>query len=299
MAYETNTAASMADLLAALETFLQANGWTKTGNVLHKGDCYTTMTAEGSRLVLRGGTGETAGGLTGAGPQPVYCGSPTTGVALSLPVTYHFHTHGDEAFAFINWGTHYWAHLGFGCSPVAGLPGTGGWYFGSTAGTPKATLAWAGADYYHGGMVIAGTYNATGPFWAPGNTDHSNSYLHHGLDGGGWSAATGGSVAAAGASAQCLGIAGPLLVRSPSAWNGQAVLIPIQPLVSRASSKVSIIGQLQHVRYLSVSSYAPGDLITLGADQWRVYPFFRKGSVLTPTTLDSGFLGLAVRYDGP
>lgn len=299
MAYETGSAATMADLRAALSAFLTANGWTLSGAVFHKGGCYVSVSAEAARLVARGGTGESSGSLSGPGPQPVYCGSPLTGVAMAFPLTYHFHTHGDEAWAFINWSDHYWGYLGFGCSPVAGLPGSGSWYTASTAGTPLATLQWGGADYYHGGLVLAGTYNATGPFWAPGNTGHANSYVHHGLDSGSWSAATGTSLAGPGPGAQCLGTAGPLLVRSPNAWNGEAVLIPMQPYIARPSSKVSIIAELQSARFVNMANLPPQEVLTLGPDRWRVYPFFRKGTAAAPTPTDSGPLGLAVRYDGP
>lgn len=304
MAYETGSAADFTELHDALEAFLQANGWTLTGGVLHKGDAYATLSVDipNARLALTGGTGESGGSLTGAGPSPAYIASVTTAAPMAFPVTYHFHTHGDEAFAAVNWSTHFWTTFGFGASPMAGLPGTGGWYFGSYGGSKSARLYYdAVGNFYAGQMNSLSGFNATGPFWGPQTTQAAGHYVHHGLDGGGWSAITGGTPSVPGACASAHLVAGPLLTRSPSAWNGQAILVPAQLLVVRPSSKTSLVAEFAHMRYVSMANQAPGDIITLGTDQWQVVPFYRKGTAAAPasTGVDSGYLGVALRYDGP
>lgn len=306
MAYETGSVATIGDLEAALKAFLVANGWTLTGSVHHKGDCYVVIgsqTSPAARLTLRGYTGlDGEDSPTGQGPAVVYLGAPTSTTPLTFPLDYHFHAHGDEVYVLINWDDHYWAHLAFGASPVPGLPGTGGWYSGAHAGTLGTRLYYADSSYYYSGVFTpVNGLNSTGLFYGSAATAPSPHYVHHGLDGGGWSATSGGSHATPGAAASAHGIAGPLLLRTPSTWNQQAILLPIQPYIGRASNKVSIVAELAHARYVSLANYSPGDLITLGTDVWKVYPFWRKGSEARPDTsgTDSGFLGLAVRYDGP
>lgn len=305
MAYETGTAADYAALALAFRNFLTANGWTLTGSVLHKGNAYGAMGADvaNSRWTIQAGTGQSAGALTGAGPVAAYIASPINPAPVTFPVTYHFHTHGDEAYGVLNWGEVNFTSFGFGCSPVAGLPGTGVWYFGSYYGQKWERVWYAGVDMFYAALINPSSgQQATGPFWTGAGQNGVGHYVHHGLDGGtGWSATTGGGGNLPGAAASAHGVAGPLLARSPSAWNGQTILLPIQPLVSRPSNKVSIVAELRHLRYVSMANYAPGDIITLGPDRWQVFPFWRRGTTMAPGNagLDTGFLGVAFRYDGP
>lgn len=305
MAYETGTAASHAALATAFSTFLVANGWTLTGSVLHKGAIYATLAADtpNLRLILRAGTGESAGVLTGSGPGDVYVGTPITPDAFVFPVTYHFHAHGDEAYGVVNWSTDFCASFGLGCSPAAGVPGTGNWYFGTYAGTKGDLVSYNTAQFFYEADVTSGTRNTPGPFWGrAGTVARCNSFVHHALDGGAWSGAGGAAgFGTAGASAQATHVAGALLIRTPNAWNAQSTLIPCQVQVGRASAKISLVAELAHMRYVAMQNHAPGEIITLGTDQWQVFPFYKKGAAWAPgaTGRDSGFLGIALRYDGP
>jgi len=56
---------------------------------------------------------------------------------------------------------------------------------------------------------------------------------------------------------------------------------------------------MAHIRYVVIANLQPEDIITLGSDRWRVYPFFRKGAAFAPAGQDTGYLGMAIRYDGP
>lgn len=304
MAYETGTASGFSDLADTFKGFLTGNGWTLTGGVLHKGDAYAAVGGSdvNGRLAIRGGTGESSGALTGAGPADVYVGTPITPDAPSFPATYHFHAHGDEAYGVVQFGEDLFAHWGFGCAPAAGVPGTGGFYFGNYAGSKGDLLNYNDVGFFHEGDCFSLTRNTPGPFWGRAtDVNRCNSWVHHGLDGGGWSGANGGfTFGTASANALAVPIAGPLLVRTPSAWNGQSVLIPCQVQVGRPSSKISLVAELAHMRYVSMQNHAPGEVITLGPDSWQVFPFYKKGAAWAPglTGRDSGFLGLAFRYDG-
>jgi len=59
---------------------------------------------------------------------------------------------------------------------------------------------------------------------------------------------------------------------------------------------------LQNARTLRVDNYDPGQIITLGDDQWRIYPFYRKNADQRDGTTSSGgdhsgTMGWAIRYD--
>ena len=89
---------------------------------------------------------------------------------------------------------------------------------------------------------------------------------------------------------------------SPSAWNGESVLVPIQVITSRPSNLWSLVGELTHARYVRLDNLEPGQLITLGPDRWKVYPFYRKDATARDggDGIDhTGTLGWAIRYDGP
>lgn len=305
MAYETGTVTTIGELETAFKAFLVANGWTLTGAVHHKGNAYVGIGSQTSpypRLTLSAGTGQSAGSLTGAGPAVVYLGSLLTVAPLTSPITYYFHTHGDEAYAIIGWAGGHYTHMGFGAAPVAGLPGTGAFYFASYSNPgPKARLNYNGAQFFYAGMRYD-LANAAGPYWGEATGGAAAAYVHHGLDGGGWSTATGTGINVLGTCATTHFIAGPLLLRAANAWNGQATLIPVQPAIARGSSKSSIIAELAHMRYVNIANYSPGDLITLGPDTWQVFPWQKKGATTAPGTgsgLDTGYMGVAFRYDGP
>lgn len=318
MAHVSGTANTLTDLLTALQNACTANGWTLSGNVLSKGGIYLRATivdgaplASGTNyLSILAGTGiDGSNNLTGAGPAPCYVGPVGTTPVLSAPINYdvHIHTAPDEVYLVASYAVEYYAWLAFGKSPVPGLPGTGIWYGATLSNQPRLnancniTIDPTGIAQF-GGAIDRPTSAAL--FWGEPQVvvNLRNAFIHHGWDAG-WSGT--GYVSpntAANAPANAAGQLQPRMSRQPNAWNGEAVLMPIQPSVSRGSGWRSIAGSLAHARYLRIDNYVPGDIITLGTDRWRVYPWFRKlaaardgGSYVT----HSGTLGWAVRYDGP
>ena len=92
----------------------------------------------------------------------------------------------------------------------------------------------------------------------------------------------------------------PLIQRTPNTWNGEATLLPVQAYLARPSSKVSLIAELGHMRYVRIDNYNAGDIITLGADRWKVFPWWQRNAASRDgADFSSGTLGFAVRYDGP
>lgn len=327
MAYVTGTANSLTDLLTALQAACTGNGWTLSGNVLHKGTCYaevklgstaTKPTHADGALIVRGGNGiDGANALTDPSP-----GAPRLGpvnmdlfVDWSWPVTYHVHvlTEPDEVYLLVNYELEYWQNLCFGQSPAPGNVGSGNW-----------CSATQGTDYFQGTVVPPVRITPDGGtavylslaclpfFW--GHNDHTiygsglNSQIHGCISATGttiWTSATyyldlpstraDGEVSAA---AACR----PLLAYTPNAWNLETDLLPVQILQARPSAKVSLIGELQHSRFCRNDYLDDGAVQTLGGDRWKVYPAYRKDAANRnggDGVTHSGTMAIAVRYDGP
>ncbi|MGS1014121.1 hypothetical protein ACVCL0_08990 [Rhodanobacter sp. UC4450_H17] len=318
MAHVSGTANTVTDLLAALRGACTANGWTLSGNVLSKSGVYVdAKIVDGAPLAggtnflsILGGTGiDGSNNLTGAGPAACYVGPVGSTPLLTSPINYdiHIHTSPDEVYMVASYSVEYYAWLAFGKSPAPGVPGTGVWYGATSSNQPRLNgncniwIEPTGVTQL-GGAVDRPTSAAL--FWGQAATAVAlyNSFIHHGWDAG-WSGTNDNSVnSSAGSRANASGQLQPRMGRQPNTWNGESVLMPIQPSVARGSGWRSIAGSLAHARYIRIDNYAPGDIITLGTDRWRIYPWFRKfagardgGNNVT----HSGTLGWAVRYDGP
>lgn len=80
-----------------------------------------------------------------------------------------------------------------------------------------------------------------------------------------------------------------------SAITGRAVLFPCWMAGARGSSYFSPLGYPPGMRWVKLDYLSPGDILTLGTDQWRVFPVIRKnGGPGQPT---SGTYGYAYRVD--
>jgi hypothetical protein len=92
-----------------------------------------------------------------------------------------------------------------------------------------------------------------------------------------------------------------LLFRSPNNWNNQTHLVPIHLQFSMASSLFGYIGHVEHLRFVRIDNYEISDIITLGPDRWKVFPWIAKSTVDRNGSANpnSGTVGFAVRYDGP
>ncbi len=93
------------------------------------------------------------------------------------------------------------------------------------------------------------------------------------------------------------------LFRSPNTWNSQALLVPMHLKIRAASTLDMYLGYIEHVRLVRIDNYDLGDIITLGSDQWKVFPCLEKNSATrngdglsAPTNQQSGTLGYAIRY---
>ncbi len=303
MAFASGTVNSYSELLSALRSACTANGWTLSGNVLSKGACYTSTGSSTTSLQVTGGTGASAGVLTGAGPRTAMARAPQSGLPIAFPATYFIHVLAspDEVYCILNWSTTCFAFVAFGCSPVPGLPGTGGWYTGTLVGDATVSNIVIGAGT--GNNIQYNGFGCPAPFWASqsattGADSGANSYVHHGLDAATWSAVTG--TGPGGTTVIAAHSVLPMLSVSPNTWNGEASLLPIIATIARGSTKSSIVLQLKHARYLRNDNLSDGQVITLGPDKWKSYPFYRRSTANRNggDNATTGTFGWAIRYDG-
>lgn len=324
MAYYTGSAASLSALYTALTTQLLANGFSSSGNVYYKSGLYISLVQTSNRIEVRGGTGQTAGSLTG-GPLAEsiggYDGTVSMGaigtLGLQFPATYHLHinTSPDEVYLFVNESSTRWSWLAFGKSPSAGNPGTGNWFGASVPGKRNNREAELGGPTLEVTTNFTGTdsmgfFMETDYSGATSNSDQPyNCSIHHTLDGNTWSKA-GSEVGTDGApggvgwsttpsSARTMIPLYPLWMAQPNTWNNQTILLKPEIYVKRAGGKHSKVGSIEHSRYTRNTNYNDGDIITIGSDQWKVYPMVKKNTS-TPNggsqIEHSGTIALAVRY---
>lgn len=328
MAFITGQASTLQGLLDALATALAGNGWANSGNCWSKNGCCASLevadigayihsdffeTQNVIRLVA--GTGVSSGALVNPAPYGHGVGdllsfvtgnpNPHGAQGISFPASYsiHINTDPDEIYFFINYNIAYWQWLAFGKSPVPGLPGTGNWA-GGTMGvvasganggintTPRWPFISISPDAGGGGNGDSPCAALMWDTYGSGSTTNRTSTFHHDIkpSPSDWEYCPRASAAAV-----------PRIQYGLADWNQDAVLLPIRPITELDENKNAIIGELAHARYLRIDNYAPGQIITLGQDKWRVYPWYHKNSAERDGGADvnhTGTFGVALRYDG-
>lgn len=314
MAFVTGVANSYADIAAALVSACTANGWTLTGSILHRGDCHITHTVFANRIEFRCGIGMSGGVLVSPNPNPTDRYRVNTlltmvksELTVNWPATYYIAVVEDEVYLDVNINGDAWLNGGFGISPIdGGYTGAGVWMswamydnFGGngTPGGGGSDLRWPSGDI---GSQTGGAFNqpAIGLFNSNGR---ANSYVYHNALGTPqWSGQDPGSRSAY----AYPGFRSRWGAENPAAnWNNAAGLFPIQPAIPHDNNKLCIVAELKHARYFRIDNNNPGDVITFGAEKWKVYPWYRKNSsIRTPNNASnqnhSGTFAHAIRYDG-
>lgn len=298
MAYVSGTAATFAELVTGIRNACTANGWTLNGETLIKGDIYQRVYVYNSIFVdSYGGTGISGGIPTGPSPSAARIGNFTNIPAFSFPVAYEvfIHTDPDEVFVVVNTTGAYYQWLAFGKSSVA-LPGTGSWHSGSFGSgvtivnfgiSIKASVSPSGVFGTKRNDGSSATGYCPAMFWALDTGNANGEHIHTGLNGSTWEGNLKSSIYRA-----------PLNAITPNTYNNQAVLLPIQVFSTiYGSGKVALVLDVAHCRSLSIANLNPGEIITLGADRWKVFPWYLKSA--TEGNGTSYKHGFAVRYDGP
>lgn len=312
--YYSGSVNSYADLRTALFTACTSHGWTLSTDVLTKGTLSIKATVNlvssstlGIGIILQGGTGATGSTLTDPSPNKPRLGPASINTDLpTFPFTYEIFIfeNPDEVYlvAKTNVDQHLW--LAFGESTYTDI----GLWISAVCNTREGPT---GNGIYvdsTGDGAGFGQYSSGCLFWtgqqydAAGAEVQNQDTAHVDMDGMIWAGnPTSASVRAPGsfsAIQQCTN----LLAVQPNAWNSDAVLIRIKPIFWRASNKNSVIADLQNARYVRVDNYESGQIVPIGPDNWKVFPFYRKNTTDRNgggSVNHTGTFGWAIRYDGP
>lgn len=304
MAYYSGSANDMAAVRAALVNACVAEGWAWDvgSEVLSKSSMYLFMRVVSSNLELLARTsaaGGNAPGVVRIGPF----GGNTAQPAFTFPMAYEIFVFADEVYLVVNYSVDCYQWCAFGASTVSGIPGSGMWVGASKGNGPYNGTNGVAIEAVRGGTSFqicpALSWSTSGG--ADGYADN-NFWLHSDLDAQGWWLAQTHNASTDASSPVGIAATVPLISLLPSVWNSEAVLLPIRVYKIRPESKLSMTADIEHARYTRVDNYAPGEIITIGSDRWKVFPWYRKntsnrngGFSLTHT----GTFGWAIRYEGP
>lgn len=66
---------------------------------------------------------------------------------------------------------------------------------------------------------------------------------------------------------------------SPNPLNGIGLMLPNVVSLNIGGESLSPIGVVQGMRYMDMTNYLPGQEFNLGADVWKVFPWYQKGGL--------------------
>jgi len=313
MAYQSGTVNNIADIVSTLNTFAAANGWTNTSGVLSGGLGHVEVTANATYpddvLLVKGANNVDM--TTGLCPQ----NSGNRFYNVTWPLNYYLHAFTvptNLIVMFINYSTTKWQWVIFGDIEKY-VTFTGGNFFSASFGTSGSSAA-AVVAMTETGTANGGSagYSSMGPglFWHTRNYNSFNggystlrgTHLHAEIDGYIWPGA--GSSASDNFPTFSNRI-DPISQnnQNPNKWDLHSPLLPYWVWMPRSDGKTTPIGHVPNVRFIRNTYIDPGEIITIGADKWKVYPFHER-DVNNPTAWSesartSGTMALAVSYDGP
>lgn len=308
MAWQAGMVSSAADLVAAIRAFAVDHGWTLVGNVLSKGDAYVAITApSASELRIRGARG---GVFSGVDQCPRYSRIYLTSWPSSAEIQLFAFDGPDTVWCVMRTSATDYMHLGFGMIQKYGTWGGGQWFHAqhtpsSADGSVCSLIDGSQQPNYSDAAKECGL------FWSPQQrngwdgayTENAASSLHCELRGYVWEPPTGPT----GIGVHCPTILSPIHKTNPNVFNGQTVLTPFQLFLQNTDGHFMSVGHVGHLRFVRLTNYNPGDVVTIASDRWRVFPWFRKDTAFplgkqagySDGSFSTGVLGVAVRYDGP
>lgn len=304
MAYQTGTSGSTTDLVNKLRAFGEALGWVTNrsdSGVWYFRDPAASMffaieSANGAQAqhgrnnnivagraiyALAASGYEASGGLTS---QPGYrfqvdpAEASVPGMELKIPPTasdrYWFF--GTLEYLYVVWrqfdGSY--IHLQVGTLDKKGMVYGGGNFVQCTGlywNSPREyTFLWGSNFYNRNGIRLSGfdTYNGM----------HQEAL---GLGDGRYTAHPDNM----------------LVVASANAFTGDTILVPNRILVQGSSNRRWYLGESIDFAVVSLAYCDPEQILTYGAEEWQVFPCFKKGNIGTtnPSKTGSGDTGYAFR----
>lgn len=309
MAYITGAAASISDLFDAVVDACTDDGWTETTDtggdtVLYNGTCYVRLTWEDTgdahgenTLVLLGRTSVESGDAPNVVRMGVLRSSyGGASEAMAFPATYHIFTFSAEVYVVVVMGDVV-QYLAWGQSDQDGLTGSGNWVCGPLGGFTSYTTYGlhqdASVTYLSNGRIAVGLFWNMG--WSTDQDYFNNNYLHSAIDASyPWHLGyeTGNPAG--------IKTIAELVLAQLNTFNSEAVLLPVRAYKQRSSSKISHVAELSNARHVRVDNYYAGQILTIGTDQWMVFPWYRKNTAARNggnSIMHTGTYGVAIKYE--
>lgn len=280
MAYQTGTVNSLADIQTVIRTFLVDNGWTwdAGSSTIYKDTVFVEMSIFDNRVLFRASTSLGAGysGYVAVGGLRV----PTPTLAVTFPATYRAFLADDEFYFVVNYDVTRYQFVTFGKSTVD-LSDSGGvgTFLSATGSSSPISLGFLFPinTSPSGEIPASGTLPgliSAGPFFSrttPSGNLPPASFVHSNLDGGGWELRDGYFGIGNSFQGNTLGVL-------PNQWNGESPLLPIRAYKARSEGKISLVLDLRHARQCRVDNFNDAEVITIGSDQWQVFPHHRRNA---------------------
>jgi len=317
MSYETGVVASSASLFTAIRIFAQANGWTLTGDVLSKNGAYIQLTNPSVSEIRIGAARNNT--FTAPDLCPRY--SKIFLTTWPASAVYHLAAFGtpDTLWCTLFYDGNKYVHLGFGSIQKYGVWNGGQWFHGQHTEDPTSKDSYCCATI-DGGVAQYGTSEGNpfdcALFWgakdgisSDGDIDNVSkpSYLECDLRGYVWEATIDKRSTNPLNIIYTPQILTPTQKKNPNVFNNQTLLTPFELFLLNTDGNYMSIGRVEHLRFVKLTNYNPGDVITIGTQDWKLFPWHIKDPLFpdgknrgyTSTTYSTGFLGVAVKYDGP
>ncbi|NMG48943.1 hypothetical protein GO613_12615 [Azoarcus communis] len=312
MAWQSSVVNSAADLVASIVDFAVAQGWALSGSVLSKGGAYIELTAPSvSEVRIRAARG---GVFSGIDLCPRYPRIFITSWPSSAEVQLFAFDDPDTVWCVLRTNSTDYMHLGFGSIAKYGDWAGGQWFHAQHTGSNTdrqvcATVGGGAQPYFNTSARNCALFwsQRDRDLWSGGSTVNKCSFLHCEVRGEVWPA-TGPSNDASDLNViHCPTITTPIHSNNPNVFNGQTVLSPFLLFLQNTDGHYMSVGHLGHLRFVKLTNYNPGDIVSIAGDRWRVFPWDRKDPTnpdgKAPSSGDSsastGLLGIAISYDGP
>lgn len=313
MAYQTGTVATPEGLISALASFAQANGWAYSGSMLSKGGCYVSVNLSGTTAI------SIAGSRNGTFVAPDLC--PRTSYLRLDPwpttLVYHFiaFQNPDTIWVTVNWDVTSFAHMGLGTIQKYGDWAGGMWFHGQHAAgsNDKNTEVYMvkggpNAPYFLSSAKCCGLFWSQRDYSVWGDPSASKvSFVHCELRGEVWPATNGNGNDETDLNIiHCPTVLAPSHYYTPNVYNGQTIITPFELYLQNTDGHYMSIGHVGHLRFVDMLNYNPGDILQIGSDRWKLFPWAKidprypdgRNVDSNNGAFGTGYLGVAVRYDG-
>lgn len=281
--YQTGTASGTADLLDKLNTFAVAAGWTlnrrdASSLSISKGTVFQNLFENGSEIQMRLATSYDGGLAWNAQPGS----NPWTQRSREMVgsfTRYHFFANGDHIYVVVEVDPGLYKHMIFGLM--------------------NKTPGWTGGEFSCV-VILDTTSNVHGLF---GCSDSSFGAVYSAMntvravvdgDANIWRQLNSNEAETAAIVRSSENWHAPndknsyytdWFINTPNTSTQQVVFIPVHLYLERTSGFFSPLGFIDDLRMVNIINIDPGATVTIGSDQWLVFPEYIKGG----SSLNQGY----------